>query len=112
MGRRTPYSAIGISRLKCFRHGCKNRAVFQWNICSDGNVFRPICISCDIALNRTVLEFMGFPDAKQKGDVYEALKRAEYGEDRPYPRLYANIRFRNTQIIDVQIVSDAAPSPQ
>lgn len=64
-GRRKPYTEIGIRRVLCFR--CrKRRAVFQWNICSDGNVYRPICERCDIAMNSLVLRFMRFADRKEK----------------------------------------------
>lgn len=61
--RRKPYTDIGIKRLTCHRSGCNNKATRQWQICSDGNTYRPICDSCDIALNKLVLEFMGFEDS-------------------------------------------------
>lgn len=59
-GRRKPYTERGIARLPCFR--CGDPATQQWQICSDGNLFRPICTGCDIALNNLVLEFMRHPD--------------------------------------------------
>ena len=62
--REKPYTEIGIKRLTCHRKGCDNKATRQWQICSDGNTYRPICDECDIALNKLVLEFMGF-DAKE-----------------------------------------------
>ena len=71
-GRKKPYTEIGISRVKCFR--CDNKANFQWNICSDGNLFRPICVHCDIELNTVVLKFMKFPDWKEKSEKYKAKK--------------------------------------
>lgn len=55
--RTKPYNEIGIKRKKCFRSG--EQAEFQWQICSDGNQYRPICKQCDVAL---VLDFMGFKD--------------------------------------------------
>lgn len=68
-GRRKPYTAIGIRRLKCYR--CKVRpAVHQWQICADGNVWRPICVECDVALNRLVLIWIGDPDAQAKISAY------------------------------------------
>jgi hypothetical protein len=70
--RKQPYTEAGIKRVKCFR--CGSKAHFQWNICSDGNVFRPICIKCDVELNRLVLRFMRFPDWKQKADDYKFKK--------------------------------------
>ena len=60
--RRIPYSEIGIKRVPCFRCGVKP-SVHQWQVCADGNVFRPLCQECDIALNRLVLEWMKFPNA-------------------------------------------------
>lgn len=74
-GRKTPYSEIGIKRLKCAR--CKASARFQWTICSDGNLYRPMCLACDIALNRLVLEWMGDPDVDSKIAAYIAMKNAE-----------------------------------
>lgn len=68
--RRTPYTAIGIRRLECSRVGCSNRANQQWQICADGNVYRPLCIECDIEINRMVLEWMGFPNAEQLINEY------------------------------------------
>lgn len=64
--RRHPYTQIGIRRLKCFRAGCSNRAATQWQICADGRAFRPLCLECDVELNRMVLEWAGFPDAAEK----------------------------------------------
>lgn len=58
--RKTPYTEIGVRRLKCFR--CGKRATQQWTICADGNQYRPLCNSCDVELNDVVLEFMRHPD--------------------------------------------------
>lgn len=66
--RKTSYTAIGIRRLKCFR--CGKKAKYQWQICADGNQYRPICEDCDIALNEMVLKFMGFPDWQEKMEAY------------------------------------------
>ncbi len=62
--RRRPYTVEGVKRLKCFR--CEKKARFQWQICADGNVFRPMCEACDVALNSLVLGFMGDPDRAHK----------------------------------------------
>ena len=61
-GRREPYTERGIRRLKCVR--CGAQAEFQWQICADGNLWRPICRYCDRRLNRKVLEWMGFGAAE------------------------------------------------
>jgi hypothetical protein len=57
VGRRTPYTERGIRRLKCTR--CGARAATQWQICGDGNQYRPLCIKCDVALNRLVMKWAG-----------------------------------------------------
>ena len=69
--RKTPYTERGIKRLKCIR--CGNPAEHQWQICSDGNQWRPICIECDIALNELVLKWIGFPDWEEKIFSYREI---------------------------------------
>ena len=73
--RKKPYTQIGIRRLKCFR--CGGMPEFQWQICSDKNIFRPVCKKCDVELNEVVLKFMGFQDWKEKIKAYKILKNAE-----------------------------------
>lgn len=73
--RKKPYTMCGILRMKCFR--CGKPAKYQWQICSDGNVYRPICEECDIELNKLVLQFMGFPDWEEKIDKYIERMRNE-----------------------------------
>ena len=70
--RRKPYTAIGIKRLKCFR--CNAKAEYQWQICSDERIYRPLCGKCDIELNELVLKFMKFPDWEEKLKQYKILK--------------------------------------
>lgn len=72
--RMKPYTAIGIRRKKCFR--CGKPATEQWSICAIGGRFVPICKTCDIILNATVLDVVHWPDAtnvmlryvKEKGE--------------------------------------------
>ncbi len=71
--RREPYTASGIRRLRCIR--CGAGAEFQWQICSDGNNFRPLCAPCDVSLNRLVLDWMGHPDADEMVRRYAAEKQ-------------------------------------
>lgn len=66
--RTRPYTEIGIRRLNCFR--CGKQAHTQWQICADKNQYRPICLFCDIDLNRMVLEFMRDPDVEMKMALY------------------------------------------
>lgn len=77
--RTKPYTAIGIKRLRCFR--CGQPARTQWQICADGRQYRPLCISCDISLNRATLAYMGFSDAEimSKMDAYESKLLKLYG---------------------------------
>ncbi len=67
-GRRIPYTARGIGRLPCFR--CGRRATFQWQVCADGRLYRPLCTGCDIELNKLVLRWMGDPEAIEKIERY------------------------------------------
>jgi len=59
-GRKKPYTTIGVKRCKCAR--CGKPARYQWQICADGNIYRPLCTECDIELNEMVLKWAGFPD--------------------------------------------------
>lgn len=72
--RRQPYTVAGMRRLRCIR--CGQKAVHQWQICSDGNNHRPICLDCDIALNCMVLVWMRHPSAKRLAAEYERRMRA------------------------------------
>ena len=63
-GRRKPYTTVGLRRLPCVR--CGARAVHQWQICADGNIYRPVCRDCDVDLNAMVLAWAGDPDAEEK----------------------------------------------
>jgi len=67
--RRKPYTVIGMRRIACFR--CGKPASQQWTICSDNNIYRGICLKCDIELNKTVLKFMKFADWQQKIKIYK-----------------------------------------
>lgn len=74
--RKSQYTKAGIQRCKCIR--CGAPASFQWQICADNNNYRPLCRSCDVELNRAVLEFMRHPDATRVADMYMAKKFAEW----------------------------------
>lgn len=68
--RRKPYTALGVARKMCIR--CKTKkARYQWQICSDGNHYRPLCAECDIGLNKVVLNFMNHPEADNLVEEYE-----------------------------------------
>lgn len=53
--RTKPYTEAGIRRLKCVR--CGKQGYSQWQICADGNQYRVLCKSCDVAVNRWVMAF-------------------------------------------------------
>lgn len=81
MTRRTPYTVRGIRRLPCRRCGAPARR--QWQICSDKNVYRAICIPCDIALNELVLRWIGDPDWQAKIAAYRVQIEAEEAANAP-----------------------------
>lgn len=66
--RRRPYTALGISRVPCAKCGAPSR--FQWQVCADARAYRGICVACDVALNRLVLEFVGDPEREAKMTAY------------------------------------------
>lgn len=70
VGRREPYTAIGIRRLKCQR--CKKRpAHASWNCCANDNRHVPLCVECDIALNRLAMDFFRIPGRRPLMRRYE-----------------------------------------
>lgn len=69
-GRKHPYMDRGISRVACAR--CGKPSKFQWQICSDNNTYRGLCVACDIELNQMVLRWIGFPDWEEKMKAYIA----------------------------------------
>ncbi len=66
--RPEPYTVKGMRRLSCIR--CGGQAVHQWQVCSDGNNWRPLCLPCDIALNEMVLKWFKHPEAKRLAQTY------------------------------------------
>ena len=58
IGRRKPYTQIGISRVPCKR--CGKPSNQQWQICANDNLWLGCCEKCDIELNRVVLKFFKF----------------------------------------------------
>jgi hypothetical protein len=71
--RREPYTEAGVRRLKCLRCGVRP-ARFQWQICSDGSKYRPICGPCDVELNEMVLQWFAHPDAAALIEAYRREK--------------------------------------
>jgi len=66
--RKRPYTKIGIRRLGCIR--CGKPADCQWQICADGNNYRPLCSQCDVKINAMVLRWMKHPHAELIARIY------------------------------------------
>jgi hypothetical protein len=75
VGRRKPYTAVGIRRLKCQR--CKAPALATWDCCANNNLYVPLCLGCDIELNRLVMDFFKIPGRRALLRKYEREKRVE-----------------------------------
>ena len=69
VGRRKPYTEIGISRVPCSRCGAPSR--HQWQVCANGSRWVGVCVPCDLDLNRLALEFMKIAGAEELMAVYE-----------------------------------------
>lgn len=67
-GRSKPYTSQGIRRLPCCRCGSPSR--FQWQMCADNRLFRPLCLECDVALNKLILTWLGDPEVEEKINNY------------------------------------------
>lgn len=80
-GRRTPYTARGISRVPCARCGAPSR--FQWQICADDRVFRGVCADCDIGINETVLKYVRLPGWRAKLAAYRRRVAASLNPEIP-----------------------------
>lgn len=72
-----PYFEDEIRDQQCVR--CGEMANFQWQICSDGNNYRCICLQCDVGLNKLVLEFMKHPNAAELSAEYRRQKEEYFG---------------------------------
>lgn len=57
-GRKLPYTEKGITRMQCAITACNNQAYYQWKICSNNNLFTPICVDCDIMINKIFLKLI------------------------------------------------------
>jgi len=75
VGRKTPYTQIGIRRLPCARCGATSTS--QWQVCANGNRYLGICRACDVALNEVVLTFFRRAFRKQRRSH---LLRAYHGD--------------------------------
>jgi hypothetical protein len=62
--RKKPYTARGIKRVPCSRHGCGKPGYASWNICSDGGQMRVFCAECDVGMNELAMRY-AFGDTRE-----------------------------------------------
>lgn len=60
LGRKEPYTEIGISRVPCVR--CGKSSSQQWQVCALDNRYFGVCTTCDVDLNDLVLSFFRIPE--------------------------------------------------
>lgn len=70
VGRRKPYTALGIGRVACSR--CSAPSRYQWQVCANDNRWLGVCEPCDVELNRLALTFMRVPNADDLLAAYVA----------------------------------------
>jgi hypothetical protein len=58
IGRKTPYTQIGISRIKCSKIGCNKAGRFQWQCCALDNRWFALCTEHDIGLNAVACQYI------------------------------------------------------
>ena len=68
MSRKAPIPYSALLRMKCV--ACGARAKFQWSACADGNVWRPLCPRCDVAVNIAVLKVVQPKNWRRKVRAY------------------------------------------
>ena len=64
IGRKKPYTEIGIGRVPCAR--CGSPSTQQWSICALNNYYLGVCDKCDLLLNEAVLKLMRVNSCKIK----------------------------------------------
>ena len=69
IGRKKPYTSLGIVRMKCAR--CRKKARYQWNCCANNNNQVPMCPQCDLEINRLVMLFFRHPHADELLEIYK-----------------------------------------
>lgn len=71
-----------VRRMKCFRCGAPS-SYATWQICSNERRHVPICVKCDIAMNKATLMFMGLPYGRVRKMMarYEKKVAEDSGDD-------------------------------
>jgi hypothetical protein len=72
MPRKKPYTYEIIMKQPCWR--CGKPSFYQWQICSDSNIYRPLCPECDIGMQHLVLDYMGV-DPHRKARLISGYER-------------------------------------
>jgi hypothetical protein len=67
--RRTPYTAIGIRRVRCAYRGCRRTGYAQWAIAGEYSV---ACWIHDVELHTVLLEVLGDREKARKIAAYSA----------------------------------------
>lgn len=79
IGRKKPRSAAEMAKQKCV--GCRKPAVHQWSCCANDNLWMPVCLDCDFALNEVALAVLKIPNREvmmrryRQRELRKALKR-------------------------------------
>jgi hypothetical protein len=55
--------------------------MYQWQICADGNNYRPLCDTCDVLLNIMVLDWAKHPRVQELSREYAAMHGFELPDD-------------------------------
>lgn len=71
LGRRKPYTQIGIRRVECARPRCRRPSRFQWSACAIGGRFIAVCDRHDLEINTWLLTTFRIPGARALLRRYE-----------------------------------------
>lgn len=81
LGTVEPIPVDEIWDVPCIR--CGHPSQCQWAVCANDKRFLPLCIECDIALNRLVMMFLNFDDPDEFIADYRAKLISEGTLDGP-----------------------------
>lgn len=73
--RRRAYTEAGLKRVACVHCGAPSAAQWSLRPCAIGTTgWYPLCIACDVDLNRLVMQFLRLPDAAERLAAYVASR--------------------------------------
>lgn len=77
--RRKPYTKRGLARVSCVHCGAPSSEQWRKDFCADNHAVEwlPLCLACDVELNRHLLTFFNIAGAEAKVARYEKSKRNE-----------------------------------